>query len=266
MANELPPTQEPLDQYEPFLKQCNILGINPDEPYGYVYWDTVADFFEQGADQKYTATMQPDTAALWRLFMVAPSAVNDKASLEFRGKSLNPDQRLKCTQRAAHFNRCVCDAARCIPGLSASALTGLLTESSQLGLGGELSLPAASTMVSRSVKGMQHEVTFGQILGHTGHTFRIASELEDVAGLDYVVTRVGKEPLRIGVTAKTLRPKPGDVMGSTPEGCHYRIRTDGIVEIASLIKNDDIFQDRFFVDSNIAANRAANLSLLLNIL
>ena len=116
---------------------------------------------------------------------------------------------------------------------------------------------ASADYLKASVRGVQHENAFGQILAHTGRTYRRGTVTEDLRGSDYVIDGTVGSVLRVDVKASLNRLEQA---GS--QGAIHR-RSDGVFTMYSMTANKE-FGDRFFISDEAAMQKAAVVAALLD--
>jgi hypothetical protein len=154
-------------------------------------------------------------------------------------------------QITSYYNGVIRNFAATYPDTSVAGLrSSLLTSVSQTVHDRGLR-ESAATSVREMIRGAQHELAFGQILGHTGLPYKEATLEEDLKGVDYTVG-VNRHTLDVDVKASLTQI---NMRGS--EGV-FAVKDDGKIAIYSMTLDHE-FHDRFFTDDETAAAKAPQL-------
>lgn len=231
--------------------------LSPDDTDKPAYWREAADY-AYARSRANSETQHDPEVILSELFAATPDFVYTQAILS-RGRQAFPSNEAyhEARERASYFTGLLSEAAQAYPDAQASKMAVSLLNIANISIENTSVKMAATNIIRNKVRGVQHELAFGQLLAETGREYRAATTEEDLKGIDYVVEG-RKGELRIDVKASLHEL---EVRGSHGKAYHVDPR-DGQLKMYSLIQDREL-QDRFFVPASVAEQKGAILNTML---
>ena len=248
-----------LGMYPRFQQYCAYYEINPDDPTQLEYWDAASSFFSGREWETYSATIPSDARTLLQLFIASPRAVYAQALLHADSDpKVDAQERSYLKASAIRFNRLLYNAALYAPDMAVPSLKTALHHTVAPALDPwHLTQKDVRKIIRSTIRGVQHELAFRQILSYIGYDCRQSTEAEDGNGTDYILSLDDGTSLRIDVKARRL-----EVMSGTSKTGYYYLRKDATIVIASLVSRHD-FVGKMFITPAIAEQKAPVLQALL---
>lgn len=192
-------------------------------------------------------TLQMDAI---ELLAAAPSYLLEQQKLT-KGSFEDIQERRYAKEIVSWYNGMIRGFAQNYPETSASSLTTKLLTTVSETVHTPNDRNAAGQCLKNTIRGAQHELAFGQVLGHTGIPCRSTTVEEDLKGLDYVVGE-GKHAIGVDVKASL-----SEVESRGSERL-FAVKPNGNVVMYSMVLDAEL-HDRFFVDDQLAKEKSTQL-------
>lgn len=228
--------------------QDNIDPYNTDNP---VLWEVVAEVgYKQAKQGLAEGRLTEKEAMVAELVALTPDFIFSEVLLNSGQIPKHDEQRTK--HRTSYFKCLIGDMVKAEPELNTKSVATALLGVARITL--ELPGVTIGNTLKSTIRGIQHELGFGQILGYTTCVFRPGTIAEDMHGIDYLVDG-------IGVDVKASLTEIASHNKSTRQP--FALKQDGNIVAYSCLKDEE-FAGRFLVAESVAQERASTVQYLLS--
>lgn len=240
-----------------FQAACTASGVDP-----YVgiatpeYWEIVAEHAEAFVEKAHSTNGNTLPVLAFELLALTPDYLFAQRDLT-RNHFTSPDAKREAKEKASYFNSALRIFATEYPDVQASTLASAMLGMANSAIDDKYIRQSAVLDIKRAIRGAQHELAFEQILRHTGRRFTPASLEEDLDGVDFIVYGEGGKQLNLDVKASLFKINEAGEMNEL-----FVRKPHGKVMVHSLTTDEEL-KDRFWLDDNVAAQKAPVLEKLL---
>ncbi len=248
-----------LQQDPSFHLSCVNQGIDPlKDTASLPYWYAMSAYVNERTTTAQENGADPLTMDALRLIAAAPATLLEAHKLSTRSFHDFHDRR-HAREITSAFNGQLREFGYRYPETSVKGMTTALLGTTAQVLPSREQRAAATYQMKAHIRGMQHELGFGQILMQANIPCRETSLSEDLKGLDYVLTiGTGAKQRAIGVDVKASLSE----IESHGSNQAFAKTADNHLVIYSMI-HDSEFADRFFISEQLAQEKAPALIVQL---
>ncbi|HSH55439.1 MAG TPA: hypothetical protein VK983_01275 [Candidatus Limnocylindrales bacterium] len=229
-------------------------GVDPYDDMGTPkYWHEAAAYAQAAVARGRERGGDPLRLSAFELAAATPAFVFDESNTADHAASNHTT-----TKNSVRYNSLLRNFAESFPDAHTSVVSAALVGVANRALEDPALRQAAPGIINNHIRGIQHEVAFGQILDHTGRNFRPADEIEDGYGYDYIIEGERNSELQVDVKASLHAIEKLGAIASA-----YAVRSDGRIVMHSLTKDEE-FKGRFTLPEEVAASKAPVVDELLS--
>jgi hypothetical protein len=245
--------------FEPgFDELCAKRGINPEDTDKPRYWAAVSDFAHRSvAEQRQQGVPEEDLVVKELVASTTDYIYNQSFLDSGRGHQAGSQAANTARNVTSHYNNLIRDTATTFPNITATELATSMTQIANISIEHPAIKQNAAGILGNAVSGAQHELAFGQILDHTGRSYRTATNSEDLRGIDYVVESPNGTVDYIDVKAS-----PHAIRARGSEAPFVRAR-DGQITMHSMLTDQEL-NDGFTISDDVAAQKAETVNRMLD--
>jgi len=245
-----------------FQAKCTEAGVDPYDDESPEYWQVFAGFAHERADDMITKggdRVTPETRFKLRaLELTAATPAFVHAASEMYGEQWVEDRRRARSNLSTinNFHNLITEMAGQFPDMKASELKLGMLNSVNIAIADKKIRQSANLVIGSRIKAIQHEMAFGDILRHTGLTYRRATPTEDVnGGFDWLINEGLPTQMKLDVKASLREVDPSGASPISQKGF-------GKYAVYSLT-SDQEFRDSFCISEQAAHDKAEKLLLYL---
>lgn len=232
-----------------FHQQCENNGISPFEDTTTGYWHQMLSYTGKTTREAWEIGDIDDLDYYSRKVMFAtPLYVMEQAKLN-QGE-VTGQERAEAIKYSDTFKGLVADMVETFPEVTTGTIEDNLENMINETIEDDGLVQAGSQYVNSVIRGVKHELAFGQILKASGMEFQKASPEDKRRGVDYKINREDGAGVDVSVHP-TVSKFQREGMGDPDE--LYAWKPDGTLMMHSLISEEE-FGGKFFIDTKTDNN------------